>query len=212
MYVEKGLTSIFSGNLIDLCPVGALTSKPFAFTARSWELRPTDSIDILDTLGSFIRIDAKGSDILRILPRYNKDTNEEWISDKIRFCYDGLKTQRLTMPLRRVITNNNIEFVPLSWQEALNFLNTNFFNTSNEIQMVLGDLVDLETAFMAKEFARLKQIELKSMNESVRHLDLRSNYVFQTKVKQMDALNLYLIIGSNLLWNLLFFLLKLLKI
>lgn len=101
-YVEKLMVSELSGNVIDLCPVGALTSKPYAFTARNWELRQTESIDISDALGANIRIDTRGSEVMRIVPRLNEDVNEEWISDKARFQYDGLKRQRLHLPLLKV--------------------------------------------------------------------------------------------------------------
>ena len=94
-YLEKNITSELSGNVIDLCPVGALTSKPYAFKARSWELKKTYSIDVNDALGSNIRIDSRGLEIMRILPSLNEEINEEWLSDKARFCYDGLKYQRL---------------------------------------------------------------------------------------------------------------------
>ncbi len=97
-YVEKALTSELSGNLIDLCPVGALTSKPYAFAARPWELRKTESVDVMDAVGSNIRVDARGGEVMRVLPRLNEDVNEEWISDKTRFAYDGLKRQRLDRP------------------------------------------------------------------------------------------------------------------
>lgn len=101
-YVEKLMSSELSGNVIDLCPVGALTSKPYAFTARSWELRSTESIDVSDALGCNIRIDSRGTEVMRIVPRMNEDINEEWISDKARFQYDGLKRQRLTAPMVKV--------------------------------------------------------------------------------------------------------------
>ncbi|MCC7250856.1 NADH-quinone oxidoreductase subunit NuoG, partial [Hyphomicrobium sp.] len=100
-YVEKALTSELSGNIIDLCPVGALTSKPYAFTARSWELRKTESVDVLDAVGSNIRVDTRGPQVMRILPRLNEAVNEEWISDKTRFAYDGLLRQRLDRPYVR---------------------------------------------------------------------------------------------------------------
>ncbi len=100
-YVEKALTSELSGNMIDLCPVGALTSAPYAFSARSWELKKTESVDVSDALGSNIRIDSRGPEVMRILPRLNDDVNEEWISDKARFAYDGLKRQRLDKPYVR---------------------------------------------------------------------------------------------------------------
>lgn len=101
-YVEKLMSSELSGNVIDLCPVGALTSKPFAFTARSWELRNTESIDVSDALGANIRIDSRGTEVMRIVPRMNEEVNEEWISDKARFQYDALKRQRLTAPMIKV--------------------------------------------------------------------------------------------------------------
>lgn len=101
-YVEKLMSSELSGNVIDLCPVGALTSKPFAFTARSWELRNTESIDVSDALGANIRVDSRGTEVMRIVPRMNEEVNEEWISDKARFQYDALKRQRLTAPMVKV--------------------------------------------------------------------------------------------------------------
>ena len=117
-YVEKMFKSELSGNIIDLCPVGALTSKPYAFTARPWELRTTESIDTLDSTGSNIRIDARGTEILRIIPRLNEAINEEWISDKTRFSYDGLKTQRLTQPMVR----KDGRLVAVDWVEAFDFI------------------------------------------------------------------------------------------
>src|SRR5690606_5439209 len=94
-YLEQAMTSELSGNVIDLCPVGALTSKPYAFTARSWELRKTESVDVMDAVGASIRIDTRGREVMRVLPRLNEDVNEEWLSDKSRFSYDGLRTRRL---------------------------------------------------------------------------------------------------------------------
>src|SRR5271154_6804750 len=113
-YIEKALRSELSGNIIDLCPVGALTSKPYAFTARSWELRKTDSIDVLDAVGANIRIDARGAEVLRILPRMNDDVNEEWLGDKSRFSVDGLKRRRLDRPWAR----ENGKLRAVSWEEA----------------------------------------------------------------------------------------------
>ena len=113
-YVEKALSSELSGNIIDLCPVGALTSKPYAFNARSWELKKTESIDVMDALGSNIRVDTRGSEVLRIIPRNNDDVNEEWISDKTRFACDGLRYQRLDQPFLR----KNGKLKVCSWSEA----------------------------------------------------------------------------------------------
>src|SRR5947207_8597688 len=110
-YVEKALTSELSGNMIDLCPVGALTSKPYAFNARPWELRKTESIDVLDGVGSNIRVDTRGREVLRVLPRLNEEINEEWISDKTRHACDGLKRQRLDQPIIR----KGGKLVPVGW-------------------------------------------------------------------------------------------------
>src|ERR1700742_3662632 len=113
-YVEKALSSELSGNIIDLCPVGALTSKPYAFVARSWELSKVDSVDVLDAVGANIRIDARGTEVLRILPRINEDINEEWLGDKGRFALDGLRRRRLDRPWVR----ENGKLRPATWQEA----------------------------------------------------------------------------------------------
>src|ERR1700679_3699943 len=113
-YVEKALSSEISANIIDLCPVGALTSKPYAFTARSWELTKTDSIDVLDAVGCSIRLDSRGPEVLRILPRLNEDVNEEWLGDKSRFAVDGLKRRRLDRPWVR----RDGKLRPVSWSDA----------------------------------------------------------------------------------------------
>ena len=113
-YVEKALTSELSGNMIDLCPVGALTSGPYAFSARSWELRKTETIDVLDAMGCNIRVDARGPQVMRVLPRLNEDVNEEWISDKTRFALDGLSRQRLDRPYVR----DGGKLEPATWAEA----------------------------------------------------------------------------------------------
>src|ERR1700679_3385622 len=113
-YIQKALSSELSGNIIDLCPVGALTSKPYAYTARTWELRKTDSIDVLDALGANIRVDARGAEVLRILPRNNDEVNEEWLGDKSRFAVDGLKRRRLDRPWLR----ENGKLRATSWEEA----------------------------------------------------------------------------------------------
>ena len=113
-YLEAAMTSELQGNIIDLCPVGALTSKPYEFKARPWELTKTESVDVMDATGAAIRVDSRGSEVMRILPRLNEAVNEEWISDKTRFIFDGLKTQRLDRPFIRV----NGKLQPASWQEA----------------------------------------------------------------------------------------------
>ena len=146
-YIEQTFKSELSGNIIDLCPVGALTSKPYAFTARPWELQHTESVDVHDALGSNIRIDSRGTEIMRIIPRLHEDLNEEWISDKARFSYDGLKSQRLLEPMVR----KEGALQPASWMEALNAIKK-AQETSSEGSpaAVVGELADVESSFMLK--------------------------------------------------------------
>src|SRR3978361_740548 len=122
------MTSELQGNVIDLCPVGALTSKPFAFQARPWELSKTESIDVMDAVGSAIRVDSRGREVMRILPRVNEAVNEEWISDKTRFVWDGLRTQRLDRPYVR----KDGRLVPTSWAEAVAALRETVSQTAAE--------------------------------------------------------------------------------
>lgn len=144
-YVERTLLeSPLSGNLIDLCPVGALTSKPYAFTARPWELRHTDSIDAMDALGANIRVDSRGMEVMRILPRLNEQINEEWLADKSRFACDGLRQQRLVQPLRR----DGSDYVPVSWEEALQRVAEQMQSTpASQMAGVAGRFADLESVF-----------------------------------------------------------------
>jgi NADH-quinone oxidoreductase chain G len=146
-YIKSNIYSEISGNVIDLCPVGALTSKPYAFTARPWELSHTESIDIFDGFGSNIRIDVRGSEIMRILPKANDFLNQEWITDKIRFCYDGLKIQRLTTPFYK---NNVSGLIPCSWDYAFSLLSNCFYNVSNSIDFYMGEMLDIHTLTMLK--------------------------------------------------------------
>ncbi len=146
-YLGKTLESELQGNIIDLCPVGALTSKPYAFTARPWELSKTNSIDVMDALGSNIRIDSKGKRIMRITPRNHDGVNEEWLSDKSRFIWDGLNKQRLDTPY---IRDNYGRLKTCSWNEAFDVI-AQKFNKSSNILAVAGDLVNIETLFSAKE-------------------------------------------------------------
>jgi NADH-quinone oxidoreductase subunit G len=145
-YVEA-LSSELSGNLVDICPVGALTSKPYAFIARSWELRKTDSIDVLDALGANIRVDARGAEVLRILPRTNDDVNEEWLGDKSRFSVDGLKRRRLDRPWIR----QNGKLRPASWEDAFAAVAARIKTTAPErLGAISGDLCDAESMFALK--------------------------------------------------------------
>src|SRR6187455_512359 len=147
-YLERGMFSNLSGNVVDLCPVGALTSKPYAFVARPWELTKTPSIDVMDAVGSAIRVDARGREVLRILPRVNEDVNEEWISDKTRHVVDGLRAQRLDMPYIR----EDGRLVPASWSEAFAAIAAAVGNAQpNRIGAIAGDLAAVEEMFALKD-------------------------------------------------------------
>src|ERR1700723_1955267 len=141
-YVEKALSSELSGNIIDICPVGALTSKPYAFVARSWELKKTDSVDVLDAVGTNIRVDARGPEVLRILPRTNEDVNEEWLADKSRFALDGLKRRRLDHPWVR----RNGKLQSATWPEAFAAIAEKIRGLAGDrIGAITGDLCDAES-------------------------------------------------------------------
>src|SRR3954452_25577761 len=147
-YLESAMTSELQGNVVDLCPVGALTSKPYAFIARPWELGKTQSVDVMDALGSAIRIDARGREVMRILPRVNEDVNEEWISDKTRHVVDGLRTQRLDQPYIR----ENGRLREASWPETFDLIAGKVKGTTpNRVGAIAGDLAAIEEMFALKE-------------------------------------------------------------
>jgi NADH-quinone oxidoreductase chain G len=195
-YVDNVINSELSGNIIDLCPVGALTSKPFAFTARAWELNGVDSIDVFDALGSNIKFDCRGAEIMRVLPRINELVNEEWISDKVRFAYDGFKLQRLITPM----IQNSGSFVDCSWVDSLKFIKTNLKNivsSKGSIHGFVGDTVDLDAMLVLKDF--LVSIDSKAAL-SIKHVgsfDFRSDYLFNMSLENLNNVDLCLIIGSN---------------
>ncbi|MCS6855069.1 MAG: NADH-quinone oxidoreductase subunit NuoG [Elioraea sp.] len=195
-YVERALTSELSGNIIDLCPVGALTSKPYAFIARPWELTKTDSIDVTDAVGSWIRIDSRGGQVLRILPRVNDDINEEWISDKARFSLDGLTRRRLDRPWVR----KDGRLVPASWAEALEAVAKRLRATAPErIAAIAGDQADCETMAAAKDlFARLGSPHRDCRQDGAR-LDAarRDFYLFNSTIAGIDRADAILLIGTN---------------
>jgi NADH-quinone oxidoreductase subunit G len=147
-YLEKSMESEMSANVIDLCPVGALTSKPYVFKARPWELKKTETIDVMDAVGSNIRVDTYGWEVKRVLPRINEEINEEWISDKTRYACDGLKNQRLDVPF---IKNNN-KFEKISWTEAYKKIVEKISKSQPEkIAGITGDMTNMETLFIIKE-------------------------------------------------------------
>ena len=195
-YVEKALTSELSGNMIDLCPVGALTSKPYAFKARSWELQKTESIDVLDAVGSNIRVDTRGLEVMRILPRLNESINEEWISDKTRFAYDGLKMQRLDRPMIRI--NGKLQTV--TWDEAYNEINKRVSGVSGDkIAALAGDLADCEAMMALKELMhQLESPHIDCRQDGTSHdAGVRTSYLFNTSIEGIEAADLCLLVGTN---------------
>ncbi|KAJ1907658.1 ndufs1 NADH-ubiquinone oxidoreductase subunit [Coemansia sp. IMI 209127] len=199
-YVNRPLLSELSGNIIDLCPVGALTSKPYAFTARPWELKNTESIDVMDALGSNIRVDSRGEEVMRVIPRTNDEINEEWISDKARFANDGLKRQRLTTPLVR----DGDKFVPSSWADALQLVADRFRSTSaNQIRAVAGDLADAESMVALKDLlnaAGSENLSIDALNNRTTPAygaDVRSNYIFNTSIANVEDADVVLLVGTN---------------
>jgi len=161
-YVEKALSTELSGNLIDVCPVGALTSKPYAFTARPWETRKTDSIDVMDAVGTNIVVSTRAGDLLRMVPRLNEDVNEEWMTDKARFSYDGLKRQRLTQPMVR---NEHNRLVKVDWQDALSTAADSIIQAGDSIGVVTGPFTDLETLCPIKDLVNKAGSEMVCTEE-----------------------------------------------
>ena len=191
-YVEQMVTSELSGNLIDVCPVGALTSKPYAFTARPWELSKTESIDVLDAVGSNIRIDTRGGAVLRILPRLNEDVNEEWISDKARFSWDGLKNQRLDRPYVR--TNGKLQ--PVSWEAALTHAASKI---TGHIGAVIGDLADCESIVALKDFMKALGSSDVECRQDGAQIDASTpyGYLFNTTIAGIEKADAILLVGTN---------------
>uniref|UniRef100_A0A672I9H5 NADH-ubiquinone oxidoreductase 75 kDa subunit, mitochondrial n=1 Tax=Salarias fasciatus TaxID=181472 RepID=A0A672I9H5_SALFA len=198
-YVEKMFMSELSGNVIDICPVGALTSKPYAFTARPWETRKTESIDVLDAVGSNIVVSTRGGEVMRILPRLNEDVNEEWISDKTRFAYDGLKRQRLTQPM---VKNEDGQLVPTTWEDVLTRVAGALQGVKgNDVAAVVGGLVDAEALISLKDLLNHLNSENLCTEEmfptSGAGSDLRSNYLLNTGIAGVEEADLLLLIGTN---------------
>ena len=195
-YLEKSMESELSGNVIDLCPVGALTSKPYAFSARPWELKKTESIDVLDAVGSNIRVDTYGWEVKRILPRLNEDINEEWISDKTRYSCDGLLKQRLDTPY----VKKDKKLVKSSWDEAIEIIIKKFNETENsKIAGHLGDLISLETTLAFKKFFELLEsnnLEFREKKFYINQED-KMNYLFNSTINGIEKSDLILLIGCN---------------
>ena len=199
-YVEKALSSELSGNIVDLCPVGALTSKPYAFTARPWELRKTESIDVFDALGANIRVDARGGEVLRVLPRLNDDVNEEWIGDKSRHAVDGLKRQRLDRPYLR----KDGKLVPVSWDEALEAVGKRLAASApGRVAAIAGDLVDAEAAAALKDLMGAlgsPHLDCRQDGAKIDPSD-RASWLFNSTVAGIEEADAILLIGANPRWE-----------
>jgi len=195
-YLEKSMESELSANVIDLCPVGALTSKPYAFEARPWELKKTESIDVMDAVGSNIRIDTYGWEVKRILPRLNNEINEEWISDKSRYSCDGLSKQRLDSPY---IKKNN-KLIKSSWDETINLISNKIKDLdSSQIAGHVGDLVSIENSFAFKKL--FKKINSQNLEFRERKFYInpndKMNYIFNASIKKIEEADLILLLGTN---------------
>ena len=196
-YLEKAMESELSANVIDLCPVGALTSKPYVFEARPWELKKTETVDVMDAVGSNIRVDTYGWEVKRVLPKVNDDINEEWISDKTRYACDGLKNQRLDNPFIK----KNDEFQKASWEDVYNLIKQKINETTPEkISGFTGDLTNMETQFAAKEFfekiLNSNYLESRSENFFV-DTSKRENYIFNSSINSIEESDFMLLIGTN---------------
>ena len=196
-YLEQAMTSELQGNVVDLCPVGALTSKPFAFTARPWELNKTETIDVMDAVGSAIRVDTRGREVMRVMPRVNEEVNEEWISDKTRFIWDGLKTQRLDKPYVR----KGGKLVPASWADAFGAIKSAVSATTGaKIGAIAGDLASVEEVYALGELMK----SLGSQNVDCRQEGAfadpslgRASYIFNPTIAGIEKADAFLLIGSN---------------
>ncbi|MDC3054014.1 NADH-quinone oxidoreductase subunit NuoG [bacterium] len=195
-YLEKSMTSELSGNVIDLCPVGALTSKPYAFEARPWELKKTESIDVMDAVGSNIRVDSYGWEVKRILPRINNQINEEWISDKTRYACDGLLKQRLD----KVYIRKNNQLVESSWDDAISLISSKIKSTRSEkIAGHVGGLSSFETINSFKKF--LEEINVKNYEFREKDFyvnpDQKMNYIFNSSIQGIEKADFILLVGAN---------------
>ena len=195
-YLEKSMVSELSANVIDLCPVGALTSKPYAFEARPWELKKTESIDVLDAVGSNIRVDTYNWEVKRILPRLNNEINEEWISDKTRFSCDGLLKQRLDVPY--IKKENRLQ--KSSWDEAINLLVDKIKSIKpDEIAGHIGDTVNMENALAFKKLFKVLKSDNLEFREKKFYINSsdKINYIFNSSIKGIEESDLILLIGTN---------------
>jgi NADH-quinone oxidoreductase subunit G len=195
-YLEQAMTSELQGNVVDLCPVGALTSKPYAFAARPWELDKTESVDVMDAVGSAIRIDTRGREVMRILPRVNDDVNEEWISDKTRHVVDGLRAQRLDQPYVR----EDGQLYPASWRDAFDAIAARVKRTNpGRMGAIVGDLAAVEEIFALKDL--MTRLEVANPTAAgwcrARSKMGRASYLFNATIAGIEKADALLIVGSD---------------
>ena len=199
-YIEQAISSELSGNLIDVCPVGALTSKPYAFTTRPWELRKTETIDVMDAVGSNIRVDTRGPEVMRVIPRLNEDVNEEWLADKSRFSYDGLKRQRLDRPYVR----KDGKLQAATWAEAFAAIAAKVKGVPGDrIAALAGDLVDAESMVALKDLVEglgSKNLDCRQ-DGAVFDTSARAGYLFNTTIAGIEKADAILLIGTNPRWE-----------
>jgi NADH-quinone oxidoreductase subunit G len=199
-YLEKAIASELSANVVDLCPVGALTSKPYAFNARPWELKKTESVDVMDALGSNIRVDSRGREVMRVLPRVNEAVNEEWVSDKTRYACDGLKRQRLDRPYIR----KDGKLQPASWAEALAMVAAKLKSAAPaKIAAIVGDLAACEEIKALKDLMTAFGAASLDCRQDVAKLAAgpRQGYLFNTTLAGAEAADALLLIGTNPRWE-----------
>ena len=197
-FVDQLVQTELSGNLIDICPVGALTSKPYAFKARSWELRKTETIDVHDAVGSNIRVDARGREVMRVLPRLNEAVNEEWISDRTRFSYDGLNNNRIDRPYIR--DEDSGKLVEASWEAAFGFIAEKLKGLKGEqVAGLVGDLAEVESIVALKDLlGKLESPHMDCRTDGARFdVSNRGGYLFNSTIAGIDEADAILIIGSN---------------
>jgi NADH-quinone oxidoreductase subunit G len=196
-YLEKSMESEMSGNVVDLCPVGALTSKPYVFEARPWDLKKTETIDVMDAVGSNIRVDTYEWEVKRVLPRINEDINEEWISDKTRHACDGLLNQRLDTPY----TKKDGTLIKSSWKEAFELIKSKILQTSSDkISGFVGDMINMEASYIFKELlSKVFKTECYESRSDHYYLNTynRENYLFNSKIKGIEESDLIILIGTN---------------
>ena len=199
-YVEHALTTELAGNVVDLCPVGALTAKPYAFEARSWEMRKTESVDVMDALGSNIRVDTRGGQVMRVLPRLNEDLNEEWISDKTRHAVDGLRFQRLDRPYVRKAG----KLVEASWDQAFETIAAKLNGLDGaKIAAIAGDQCDAESMVALKDLmSALGSPNIDCRQDGAKlEAGPRGGYIFNPGVRSIDQADAILLIGTNPRWE-----------